>query len=170
MSVKGAAAVAAKYMAAINVLAGWAILPFLSPLPPHSPNLPPSLGMWMDLPHLVHNPSASFGCEVIEALRKSKAERAVEFIAEHRVPARAADQLARCQSERERWGNQPLITPAVVFTLLCAFILSLESSDLTPPPRKPQPQPLRPALHCCRTTTLSPPTQELIPPPPISLL
>lgn len=70
---------------------------FLFPHLPPSPNLPPSLGIWMDPPHLLHTPPASFGCEAIEAVSESKAETEVEFIAERRVPARAADQLARCR-------------------------------------------------------------------------
>lgn len=99
----------------------------------------------------------------MEVVRKSAAETEVEFIAEQRVPVRAADQLARCRSERERRGNQPLITPAVVFTLLCAFILSLESSGWTSPPTNTTTTTTSlPFRSCrCRTTKLSPPTQEL---------
>lgn len=60
LSVRGAVAVAAKYMAAINVLAGWAILPF-SPRaemnPPHLSTPPHLLNLSLPPPVLCQLPA-----------------------------------------------------------------------------------------------------------------
>lgn len=163
---------AAKYMAAINVLAGWAILPFFSPTP-HS-NLPPPLGTWMDLPHLLHpRPPGSFlwvrgyGSGEDEGEGARERRRWNLWLCSRSLRGRRSiGPVAECR------GNQPLITPAVVFTLLRAsaclhsfapeFALSphqLHRSSLQPLPPAPS--------FCsrrCSTTTLSPPPPSPSPP------
>lgn len=136
MSVRGAAAVAAKYMAAINVLAGWAILPFSSPpLPPSIPPSSPSLGdQDGSASPSLHTP-APVGCELIEVVRRSRRGRDGGGIYSGSAGSREGDRsIGPLPSERERRGNQPLITSALVFTLPCASILSLESLHSSPHP------------------------------------
>lgn len=157
-------------MAAINVLAGWAILSLFSPNPSLSPiPLPPPLGTWMDLPPpSPHPPLLPRQLPLSARLWKRRGRDGggiYRGVAGPHEGGRSIGPVAQCR------GNQPLITPAVVFTLLPAsaclhsfapeFALSTPRLPTTTNTIAPPLQPLPPAPSLCSrrcsTTTLSPP-------------
>lgn len=90
---------AAKYMAAINVLAGWAILPFsprteMDPpqlsTPPSTPCPVSASGSWQ----VMKSESNEEEVAVRVREREREGETVVEFIVVQRVPMRTGNQLA----------------------------------------------------------------------------
>lgn len=169
LSVRGAAAVAAQYMAAINVLAGWAILPFFlrspAPQPPittgelngaASPIPPPTRFRWV------------WGDGSVQDEWGKDRGGIYSGAAGPCEGGRSIGPLPECR------GNQPLITPAVVCTLLCAsvslhslaweFGLNLSTnSSLSLQPLLQAPHHRFCSRHCS-TTTLGPPPPSSSPP------
>lgn len=121
-------------------------------VPPH-PNTPISRHHWgpgwIRLTFYPPPPSASFGCEVMEAVRTRERERGRDGggiyggAAGPREGGRSIGPVAECR------GNQPLITPAVVFTLLrasaCLHSFAPEFALSPHQPHRSSLQPLPPA-------------------------